>query len=389
MREFDIAIVGAGPAGSATAIDLAQRGLSVVLIDRAIFPRDKLCGDFVNPINWPILDELDVSEEILTRPHTKVTGFRVTAASGREAFAALPAVRERVFGVGIRRFHLDEVLLRRAQRAGASVWEGAKVNGIEANASGWRVAFEHTNTPGSVHAKLLVGADGRNSVIVQRLGIPSAQQSARSASVGFEVQLKNVGMVGHNVEIHQFAGGYAGLLRLDADTLNLCLALRQAQLGKTPSFDNLRRDALDSNRFLQTLLRDAEPIGALRSVWPVYFSRRRYGGDGFLLVGDAAGVTEPVTGEGIFFALRSGQLAARTIAAAWPAGSLDAALVRQYQRACRENFAARLRLNSAIRFLVYRPQYFDAALRLMAGQRWVLDSLVKRVVCLAHPAYGA
>ena len=85
MKNFDVVIVGAGPAGSATAIGLARLGYEVALVDKKAFPREKLCGDFVNPINWAVFRDLGVEDRVLAEPHGEVTGFRITNSSGREA----------------------------------------------------------------------------------------------------------------------------------------------------------------------------------------------------------------------------------------------------------------------------------------------------------------
>ena len=87
MRSFDVVIVGAGPAGSATAIALTRLGYEVALVDKKVFPREKLCGDFINPINWPIFRDLGVEDRVLAEPHGEVSGFRITSPSGREAEA--------------------------------------------------------------------------------------------------------------------------------------------------------------------------------------------------------------------------------------------------------------------------------------------------------------
>lgn len=385
MKEFDVAVVGAGPACSSTAISLAQQGYHVALIDRAVFPRDKLCGDFLNPMNWPVLDELEVSQDIMSCPHHKISAFRITTADGAEAISALPVPGERQFGLGVRRLHLDHVLLERAKRLGMSVNEGVKVTGVEGDSRGWRLDMDRGGEHFSARTKFLVGADGRNSSVARQLGVAS-HRTKPSSSIGFEIQLKNVRAVRHSVEIHQFAGGYAGLLRVDEHRVNLCFTVRQSQLGRTPSFENLRRNLLCDNPFLQALLIDAEPVSALRSVWPVYFSRRRCFGIGFLLVGDAARVTEPVTGEGIYLALRSGQLAATTIAAALREGNRSLARLSQYDRTCRSEFGARIRLNSLIRVLMYRPKLLSLAIRLLGSRKRLLETLVN-AVCLPRNAF--
>jgi len=386
MNQFDIAIVGAGPAGSSTAITLAQHGYRVALIDRAIFPRDKLCGDFLNPISWPILDALDVSDDVRARPHTKISTFRMSAASGVEAISALPVQGPRRFGLGLRRFHLDQVLLERAKRCGVSVQEGVKLTSLDRDGRGWRLDIHQGGKRSLARAKFLVGADGRNSWVARQLGVLSHRPQPSSA-VGFEIQLKHVRAVRHSVEIHQFAGGYAGLVRVGEHTVNLCFTVRRSQLDRARSFEQLRQHLLGTNPLLQARLVNAEPASRLRSVWPVYFPQRRCFGAGFLLVGDAARVTEPVTGEGIFFALKSGQLAAATIAAALREGDLSPARLRQYEGACRTEFRARLRLNALMRRLMYRPKLLSLAIRLVASRKPLLEPLVN-AVCQPRAAVG-
>jgi flavin-dependent dehydrogenase len=148
----------------------------------------------------------------------------------------------------------------------------------------------------------------------------------------------------------------------------------------------LRERFLRGNPFLDELLSASEPASEFRSVWPVFFGARKCFGAGFLLVGDAARVTEPVTGEGIFLALRSGQLAATTIAAALREGNLSLARLSQYDRACRAEFGARLRLNSLMRILMYRPKLLSLAIRLVGQRKPLLESLVN-TVCLPRAAF--
>lgn len=385
MNEFDVAIIGAGPAGSATAITLAQSGFDVVLIDRAFFPRDKLCGDFVNPINWPVLQELNVAHELLSLPHTKVSTFRLTTANGAEVMRTMPGQGEYQFGLGLRRFHLDHVLLERAARSGVSVYQGVKVSAVKQISRGWHLDLDEHGCPWVARAKLLVGADGRNSWVARQIGVAS-KPADYAASVGFEIQLQKVPGVCASVEIHQYIGGYGGVVRVDPSTVNLCFTVKRSMLGRSISFDNLRERFLRHNPFLDELVRASEPVSDLRSVWPVYFPARRCFGDGFLLVGDAARVTEPLTGEGIFFALRAGQLAARTMATALRQSNFTEVQLGSYDRACRSEFRARQRLNALIRNCIYRPGLLSLAVPLLRRQTQLLDSLISQV-CVPHLAY--
>src|SRR5512145_2542899 len=104
MEAFDVAVIGAGPAGSAAAIGLAQRGYEVALIDKKFFPREKLCGDFINPVNWPVFRELGVEDQVVAQPHAEVSGFRITTAAGCNAAAQFSSsTQERAIGLGLRR----------------------------------------------------------------------------------------------------------------------------------------------------------------------------------------------------------------------------------------------------------------------------------------------
>jgi geranylgeranyl reductase family protein len=381
MPIFDVAVIGGGPSGASAAITLAKLGYGVLIVDRAVFPRDKLCGDFINPVNWPILRELNVSQEVLTRQHAEVRKFRLTASNGTEAASSLPIYGAQRFGLGLRRYYLDHLLMERAKRDGASIVEGARIKRLVKSAEGWVLEFEKAGELVSHRSKIIVGADGRNSWVARRLGVAGIKRSSRG-SVGFAIQLKkNHGLEG-SVEIHQFPGGYAGLVRVDRDTVNLCFTIERSCLRQSVSFEALRNLQLNQNPFLRDQLADAESCGDLRSVSPVYFPPRKCFGDGFLLVGDAARVTEPVTGEGIYFALRSGQLAGKTIDSALRRKDTTSDCLRQYQRACREEFRKRFRLNYLTRVLAHHPSLLSSLIRFSAKRRRLLDSMVKSVCSL-------
>jgi flavin-dependent dehydrogenase len=285
--------------------------------------------------------------------------------------------------VAIRRYDLDHVLLERARSLAVTVLEGAPVRRIDKNSHGWTVEIDRCGEGTALRAKILLGADGRNSAVAQRLGlVRSGEQRPVSTSVGFQIHLTRVPDVHGSVEIHQFAGGYAGLLRLDQVTVNLCFTVKKSLMGKPISYESLRQGFLDRNPFLQRLLASAEPVSELRSVWPVYFKARQSFGEGFILVGDAARGTEPVTGEGIFLALRSGQLGAQAI---------DAALRRraclvQYEQACRAEFGARLRVNSLIGAVARSAHLLPPLIRI-AGRRGELLQTLVNSVCVG-PSFG-
>jgi geranylgeranyl reductase family protein len=384
MRSCDVVIIGAGPAGSSSAISLARLGYSVALLDKEQFPREKLCGDFINPSNWPILRALGVEKEILSRARQRVTGFRITSVAGDEAECPLPLTSGEPFGLGLSRATLDHILVEKAQGENVTVLQNCRIKRVTRKDNPWHLEFDHAGTIETLQARVLIGADGRHSWVAHHLGL-TRSADMRGRAVAFQLRLQCRGGLGERVEIHLFPGGYVGLLGLGENLVNLCLAVDKERLPGDRPFARLLESRLPLNPHLKTILNRSEPAGELRSTYPVYFSPRRPYGDNVLLVGDAARVNEPVSGEGIYFALKSGLLAAETIDAAFRAGDFSAARLRGYEAACRSEFRLRRGVNALIRALIYRPALASPLIRFSAKRRRLLDSIV-RMVCLPNAA---
>ena len=384
MRSCDVVIIGAGPAGSSAAITLARLGYSVALLDKEQFPREKLCGDFINPINWPILRALGVEKEILSLARQRVTGFRITSVAGDEAECRLSSDDTGFFGLGLSRAALDHILLEKAQVENVTVLQNCRIKRLTRKETPWHLEFDHAGTIETLQARVLIGADGRHSWIAHHLGL-TRSADMRGRAVAFQLHLECRGGFGERVEIHLFPGGYAGLLGLGGNLINLCLAVDKESLPDGRPFARLLESRLPLNPHLKTILNRSEPAGELRSTYPVYFSPRRSSGDNVLLVGDAARVNEPVSGEGIYFALKSGLLAAETIDATFRVGDFSAARLRAYETACRSEFRLRRGVNALIRALIYRPALASPLIRFSAKRRRLLDSIV-RTVCLPNAA---
>jgi geranylgeranyl reductase family protein len=384
MRSCDVVIIGAGPAGSSSAIALARLGYSVALLDREQFPREKLCGDFINPSNWPILRALGVEKEILARARQRVTGFRITSVAGDEAECPLPLTSAEPFGLGMPRRALDHILLEKAQGENVTVLQNCRIKRLTKKENLWHLEFDHAGTIETLQARVLIGADGRHSRVAHHLGL-TRSADMRGRAVAYQLRLQCRGDFGDRVEIHLVPGGYVGLLGLGENLINLCLAVDKDRLPEDRPFARLLESRLPLNPHLKTILNRSEPAGELRSTYPVYFSPRRSFDENVLLAGDAARVNEPVSGEGIYFALKSGLLAAETIDAAFRAGDFSATRLRGYETACRSEFRLRRGVNALIRALIYRPALASPLIRFSAKRRRLLDSIV-RTVCLPDAA---
>ena len=379
MERYDVAIVGGGPAGSAAAVSLARKGYSVVLLDKAIFPREKLCGDFLSPINWPLFEQLGVADDLLSIEHEKVTAFRISTFTGDEARVDFPVqAGQPRFGLGLSRFYLDDILRRRAEKDGVVVEQGCRVGAVGRETEGWSIILEARSTKKNIQSTFLIGADGRNSLVAQRLGLARTGGGLRRY-LAFQLNLRRCRSFQGEVQIHGFPGGYAGLVGLGGGSANLCFTVEGRRAKEEPCVAALAEKFLCQNRFLKKCLTESEIVGQIRSAYPVYFSPRRCCGDGFLLVGDAARVTEPVTGEGIYFALKSGILAAEAIDRAFRRRNGTVERFADYARLCRKSFGYRQRINRLIRALIYRPSLLAPLVRLSSQTSFPLRPLVGRL----------
>jgi flavin-dependent dehydrogenase len=364
---------------------LARKGYAVALIDKERFPREKLCGDFVSPINRPILRELDVEQKILAHTHEKVRSFRMISVFGETAEIAFSSSSDgNLYGIGMRRLDLDYTLVQKAVGLGATLLQGRRVRGLKKASRGWRLAVDHAGTDEELCARLLIGADGRNSWVAHHLGLASPA-TRQGKAAGFQLRLIGSGEIAGAVEIHLFPGGYAGLVGLGDNMVNLCLAIETTRLPKEDTVSFLLDRCLPRNLHLKEFLSRSRWTGEIRATYPVYFPPRRCYGDSFILAGDAARVNEPVTGEGIYFALHSGQLGAAVIDRAFAHKDFSAAALRPYERECARAFRRRRGVNALIRFLIYRPALLAPFIRLAGGRlRW-LDSVV-RGICVPEAA---
>ncbi len=344
---LDAIVVGAGPAGSAAAATLARHGHRVMLIDRAHFPRDKPCGDYCDPGAGQALDELGCRAEVLAAGAVPISTMIVIAQDGTGFEAPFPSGS----GLLLRRIRLDASLLAHAARRGADVLEGVGVDSVRVDDGYVEARAEHARV-GAFRARLLIAADGMRSTTAHRLGLLTTVPRERYTVGAYFSGLRGASPRG---ELHLGPNLYCGVAYFGEGAANVCMALpRSFFRHRTP--EQAFRDGL---RFLPSLadtLVCARRETAYRCTGPVGFTAHEVVTDRVMLVGDAAGQIEPMTGQGIFLALRSGMLAAEVAARALATGNLSQQSLRAY--ACRrsEEIDGKLRLARWLQRLVFRTR---------------------------------
>jgi flavin-dependent dehydrogenase len=363
---YDAIVVGAGPAGSAAATVLAERGARVLLLEKDRFPRRKVCGEFLSGSSRPALDRLGVRKRVEAIAPAPIETGILYSHSARPIAFRLPAP-----ALGISRERLDALLAERAVEAGAELREGGRVVEIGGSpGEGFRVRIASTEGEQMLGARAVVGAWGRWDSLDRSL---EREFLSEPRYFGWSLDYGNrSGALEAAVSLYVFPGGYCGLAAVEGGVVRLAgvfseRSRRRVRGGWETVLERARCENAALDRDLEGLA--PAPGGFLGTV-PIVFTAKPPTERGMLLVGDAAGVIDPFSGEGQAAALSSGILAGE-IASRFLRGEVGAGdYPSLYEAAWRRRFGRRFVWSALLRRLILHPMIGDLAGRI-AGRRLV------------------
>jgi flavin-dependent dehydrogenase len=378
----DAVVVGAGPAGSATALLLARAGHHVLLLDRRHFPRAKPCGDCLSPEAARVLDRLGLLADVQAARPARLAGWRIISPAGHAFEATFTAAANgdaRVeTAISLRRELLDAVLLAGARRAGAVVRTGLHVTDLLRDARGnvtGIVARDEDGAPLRLHARLVIGADGLRSVVARRLGL--VRRGPRLRKLSLTAHVRGIAGPARLGEMHLAAGACAGVAPVEeaedddvasVPLANVTLVVDAARFGREAARDPLALFRSMLARFPALALRLPLPEPQLRLLasGPFDWPTRTVVADGAALVGDAAGYFDPFTGQGIYQALAGAELLAEEADLALRSGDVSGRALRGYAARRRRMLRDARILQHLIDHVIRRPALADAAIRRLA-----------------------
>ena len=357
---FDVAIAGAGPAGSSAAIQLALTGARVLLIEEKKFPRPKLCGEFISPECLPHFKRLGVMDQMSAAGGAAVSETVFYSRHGSSVAVPSEWFLSGAQALGLSRSEMDHQLLERAKNAGVVVLE-------ETHAS--RLICEGDATR-DYEALITVDATGRIRSLARHLDPARPNQRKHiNPLVAFKAHLVGARVAAGACEIYFYKRGYGGLSAVEGGVSNLCFIVAANDVRRYDSNPELvlREVVLKNSRAAYTLA-EATASTPWLSVSLERFGRRTLAPAlGLLTVGDAAAFIDPFTGSGMLMALESGQVAAEAIArnlSELRRGSGFRSLATNYEAEYQRRFASRLRVSGLLRRAAFFPNLAEAAILL-------------------------
>jgi flavin-dependent dehydrogenase len=366
---YDIAVLGAGIAGSAMAKAMASRGWSVALLDRSSFPKHKVCGEFLSPESLMILAKLGLIGEITELGPQAIERIEISLERGGAIRLELPG---KAFGIS--RFRLDEALHGAAARSGAVLLMRSTVTALRRDGEGYVVRYRVRGESAELRAKVVVGASGggaggtagrfpfmredqEKEGVRSRVSLSSAADASASA-VGIKAHFaEKDGKRTNAVELYFFRGGYAGVNGIEDGKLNVAAFLEKEDIPRIrPDIQGMLEEACGRSQALAQRLAGGKLLSdSMAAVSPVVVGTRPEPWDGIPLIGDAIARIPPLCGDGMSMALRSAYLCMEHGDAYLRGKQTMEEWRRRYSRAIESEFSAPLRWGRIVEYLLRDP----------------------------------
>lgn len=365
---YDVVLAGGGLAGLSLAIQLANEGYRVIVLEKDQYPRHRVCGEYISMESWNFLKGLGINLEELKVP--VIRQLELSGVDGRSLQLPLP-----LGGFGISRYTLDHSLAMIAREQGVTVLENAKVNGMSFSNGEFRVETADQ----TYSSKIACGSFGKRSNLDLRWKRPFAvsEKNKLNNFIGIKYYMQ-LNFPHDTIALHNFPGGYCGIVQVENGLFNVCYlttAARLRQFGgniESMEINALSRNPHLCNIFLKGQKFDSHPL----TISQVSFDKKSLVEDHVLMIGDAAGMITPLCGNGMSMALHASKLAAGQISL-YLKGSISRKEMEEgYSRAWQRVFGNRLKMGRRIQRLMSHQWMTDLLLatgRIFPGLiRWMI-----------------
>jgi geranylgeranyl reductase family protein len=388
---YDAVIVGAGPSGSSSAYYLAKEGFNVLLLDKFSFPRDKTCGDGLTPRALQILDHMGILEAAKQVGH-RLSKLELISPKGYRAVAPLPK-RELLcdYLLIVPRLILDNIILERALARGANFQAPVRVTGVEQEHSTLLVKGEQRAKATTFRARMVIYATGANTKLLLNTGllksVPPMVLAARAYYDGITSSVDAVQCRLDNVPLP----GYGWIFPLSSTSVNVGIGLFRAGLASRwmPKTAHSAFNTFIQSPPLQQILAGSRQVSPIKG-FPIRvdFARSPTFGERTLIVGEAAGLVNPITGEGIDYGLESGKMAAEHVSHMFASGDFSLKQLAVFDKLLRQRYQGLFVLCDRLRLLYLNSFFANQVVRAVSQSEELMNLFMNIVIENQHLSQG-
>lgn len=385
--EVNALIVGAGPAGSSLSLFLCKEKIPHLIIDKAIFPRDKVCGDALSGKVVDVLKKLDEKflDEIYSAENQFTGSYGVKFAAPNGNVIDIPFKKNldslaHAPGFISKRLHFDDFLFQKIDRNIATVLEGCSIKSLKRVEGGVECLLEQNGNEIFVFAKLVIGAEGDRSIVAKTFS--TIHKEDKHYCAGLRAYYKGVtGFHEKNfIELHflkELLPGYLWIFPLPNGEANVGVGMLSHEVSKRKiNLKKLMLEAIQNNPTIKNRFANAELNGDIKG-WglPLGSKRRKISGNHFMLTGDAASLIDPFTGEGIGNAMVTGMLASKQIKKSLAENRFDEAFLGAYDEAVYHSLWSELKLSHTLQKLSNYSGLFNYVVNKAARNEELRDTI--------------
>lgn len=373
---YDAVIVGAGPSGSTTAYYLAKEGFNVLLLDKFNFPRDKTCGDGLTPRALHILDDMGILDAV-NQVGQRSNKLELISPKGHIASSLLPKKENLCdYLIVLPRLILDNIIFERAIASGANFQAPVRVTGIEQEGKTVLVKGEQRAKAITFRARMVIHATGANTKLLLNIGLlkkmPQMVLTARTYYDGITSTLDAAQCRFDNVPLP----GYGWIFPVSSTSANVGIGLFRSGLASRwmPKTAHSAFDTFIQSPPLQKLLMGAKQAGPIKG-FPIRvdFARSPTFGERTMIVGEAAGLVNPVTGEGIDYGMESGKMAAEHLSLMFARGDFSVKRLAAFDKQLRQRYQRLFVLCDRLRLLYLNPLFVNLVVRAVARSEELMN----------------
>lgn len=369
MEHPGVIVIGGGLAGLTAAIHLSKKGVPVQVFEKEVYPKHKVCGEYISREILPYLESLGIDLLELNPPFINELFYSTRKGNNIKANLALG-------GLGISRYNLDNFLWEKAKESGAEVVCDAVVEVQFGNDN----KFEIETASGKYYkSPVVLGAFGKRSGLDKKLDRDFIKEN--SSWLAVKSHYHHPGFPEHQVALHNFKGGYCGLSKTETGAVNVCYLVSYSSFKKYKDPELFKEKVLMQNKHLRKFFNEAEELFEKElSIAQISFSQKKAVEEHILMMGDAAGLIHPLCGNGMAMAVHSAKLASEVILAQEKNKLSRKNLEEEYEIRWKKTFRKRLQTGRMLQNILLNPSLAEVSQSLVK----TIPSLLPKIISQTH-----